>query len=144
MRRRITDFGLKSRTPAGWLLMLWLTFSTGLTAAGQTPPPEVAEAKPVTSGNKAESRHRVQMRISGSSCLSCLSELERKLKEQPGVDKVKIDFPSSGGSFFGMQGPLWSLANISYQPEKLPLPKLLQFIEQQGYHAYKIVDKVVR
>src|SRR5437868_11714988 len=33
--------------------------------------------------------HRVQLRISGSSCLACLHELEKKVRNVPGIAKCK-------------------------------------------------------
>lgn len=128
-----------------WGLFLAIAVSAHPAICQPATSPEKNNAQQETNAKESTEAnlHKVQMRITGSSCLSCLEELEKRLKEQPGIDKVKIEFPAGGVSFFSMQGPLWSLAHISYRPSQLPLNKLLQFIEHQGYHPYKVMDKAL-
>jgi len=82
------------------------------------------------------------MRLSGSTCLSCLMALERKLKEFPGIAKVKIErADQTHFEFQGAPGVNYSEATITYDIGQVALSEIVAFMKTQGYHAYKIIDK---
>lgn len=83
------------------------------------------------------------MRLSGSSCLSCLAQLEKTLKGLPGITKAKIEFPGETLQFYNLSGATWALATITYDPSKRTLASMIDLIAHQGYHAYKVVDKTL-
>ncbi len=86
--------------------------------------------------------HRAQMRLSGSTCMSCLVTLERKLKSLPGVEKVKIERADPVHfDYQGAPGVNYSEATITYDVGQVALSDIVAFMKTQGYHAYKIVDK---
>jgi copper chaperone CopZ len=69
-----------------------------------------------------------------------LDELNHKLKKFPGVSKVKIESSSSQLGYYGA-APTWWEATLVYDSAQLPLNKLVEMIEHQGYHPYKVRDK---
>jgi len=118
-------------------LLCVVSFSPAILA--DTGSAEVESKQPSKTMQSAEN-HRVQMRLSGSSCLSCLEELNHKLRKFPGVSKVKIESTSNHLGFYGA-APTWWEATLTYDASQLPLAKLLEMIEHQGYHPYKVHDK---
>jgi copper chaperone CopZ len=104
--------------------------------------PETATSEAGVPGAAPGALHQVQMRLSGSTCVSCLMELEKKLKTVRGVSKVKIGRP--GEAYFAYRGPPvapWSEATITYDPARVTLEAIVAVMKTQGYHAYKIVHK---
>ncbi len=88
--------------------------------------------------------HRTQMRLSGSMCYACLHDLHEKLKKTNGIERLKIDRPEQG--FYQPYAPdvsSWAQAIIVYDAVRLPLDELKSVIHNNGYHAYKIVDKLL-
>lgn len=107
--------------------------------------PETATSEAALPAASPGALHKVQMRLSGSTCLSCLMELEKKVKAVRGVSKVKIERP--GEAYFAYRGPPvapWSEATITYDPSQVTLEAIVAVMKTQGYHAYKIVHKAVR
>lgn len=84
--------------------------------------------------------HKVQMRLAGSPCLSCLMELEKKLKGIKGVVKAKVEY--LGDNVFHYQALPSSQAMIVYDQAQLSLEAIKSFLKFQGYHAFKVIDKL--
>jgi len=82
------------------------------------------------------------MRLLGSTCLTCLMALERKLKELPGIAKAKIErADQTHFEFQGAPGSTYSEATITYDIGQVALSDIIDFMRNHGYRAYKIVDK---
>jgi len=106
--------------------------------------PAVQTAAPLSPGAPAR-EHRVQMRLSGSNCIACLMELEKKLKGMSGVTRVKIERPDEASAFyFGGPGASWSEATIIYNPDTAPLQQVMSLMRSQGYHPWKVQDRVLK
>ena len=87
---------------------------------------------------------QVQMRLSGSLCIGCLIELERKLKLMPGVVRAKIDLPGMGSFYDGYSGPSATgliTTTLSYDPSKISLEQLEDFIRTQGYSMRSLIER---
>jgi copper chaperone CopZ len=84
-----------------------------------------------------------EMKLSGSMCMSCLHEVERKLKVIPGVSKAKIEYPGERIYDYYQSPGLnsWARLTLSYDPAMLDLESLKSFLRTQGYHPFKIVEK---
>lgn len=103
--------------------------------------PEAATSQAGAPAPSPAGLYKVKMRLSGSTCVSCLMELEKKLKTVRGVSKVKIERP--GEAYFAYRGPPvapWSEATITYDPAQVTLEAIVAAMKMQGYHAYKIVQ----
>ena len=98
-------------------------------------------AKPAA-GEAPARRHKVQMRLSGSSCLACLKELEMKLKALDGIYNVKIDFPGDN-LYDALPGMAWAQGTITYDPARINLATITTMSKNLGYHPYRIVDKEI-
>ncbi|MBI4532305.1 MAG: heavy-metal-associated domain-containing protein [Candidatus Melainabacteria bacterium] len=83
--------------------------------------------------------HKVQMRLAGSSCISCLMELEKKLKGMKGIVKAKVEY--LGDNVFYYQALPSSQAVIVYDQTLVSLETIKSFLKFQGYQAFKIVDQ---
>jgi copper chaperone CopZ len=89
----------------------------------------------------AETQYRrIQMRLSGSSCVACLHELEKKFRNISGVQKCKIDYPGEN-LYQAVPGAGWALATIVADVNRVSVQQMVQFMKTQGYHAFKIIDK---
>jgi len=111
-------------------------------ATASSSPVEKAAGKSPSQSPEAHRLHRVQMRLSGSTCLSCLMALERKLKELPGIAKAKIErADQTHFEFQGAPGSTYSEATITYDIGQVALSDIIDFMRNHGYRAYKIVDK---
>ncbi|MBX9878550.1 MAG: hypothetical protein K2Y22_08845 [Candidatus Obscuribacterales bacterium] len=85
----------------------------------------------------------VQLRLSGSLCVGCLVELERKLKLMPGMVRVKVDIPGTS-SFDSYSGPGASgiiTATMSYDSSKISMEQLEDFIRTQGYTVRRVIER---
>ncbi len=84
-----------------------------------------------------------EMKLSGSMCMSCLHEVERKLKLIQGVSKAKIEYP--GERYYDYyQSPglnSWARLTLSYDPGMIDLVSIKAFLRNQGYHPFKVVEK---
>ena len=86
----------------------------------------------------------VQMRLTGSLCVGCLVELERKLKLMPGISRAKIDIPGAGGFYDGYSGPGATgiiTASMSYDPKTISLEQVEDFIRTQGYTLRRVIER---
>lgn len=86
----------------------------------------------------------VQMRMTGSLCIGCLVELEKKLKLMPGITRAKVDIPGHGGFYDGYSGPGASgviTATMSYDPNKISMDQVEDFIRTQGYTLRKVIER---
>lgn len=80
---------------------------------------------------------KVQMNLSGSMCIACLSDFKRKLAELPGVASVKIEYPGDFSNF----GQSYALLSLTLDEGQIAVPELRVFIQEQGYQPYKIIRK---
>lgn len=88
--------------------------------------------------------HKLQFRLSGSMCYSCLMTLKKKLKGVDGVALVKIDRPVH--NVYQPYAPdlsSWAEAIVIYDLGKVAVPDLRTFMRTNGYHTYKVVDKLL-
>lgn len=102
---------------------------------------KAAESERITNSGPSTS---VQMRMSGSLCIGCLVELERKLKLMPGISRVKVDIPGTGGFYDSYSGPGASgiiTASLSYDPTKTSMEQVEDFIRTQGYALRKVIER---
>lgn len=86
----------------------------------------------------------VQMRLSGSLCIGCLVELERKLKLMPGITRAKVDIPGTGSFYDNYGGPGASgiiTATMSFDPSKISLDQVEDFIRTQGYTLRRVIER---
>ncbi len=86
----------------------------------------------------------VQMRLSGSLCIGCLVELERKLKLMPGIGRAKVDIPGTGGFYDNYSGPGATgiiTATMSYDPSKISIDQVEDFIRTQGYTLRRVIER---
>ncbi len=85
---------------------------------------------------------RVQMRLSGSTCVACLHELQLKIGRIDGVTKVKIDFPADNMyEYYALPSAATAAATIVYDARRTNLENIKALLRTQGYHPYKVVDK---
>lgn len=61
--------------------------------------------------------------IPGMSCQACASTIKRALMAVPGVKSAEVD-------------PLLRKADVSFNPSKVELGKLIEAIERAGYEAF--------
>jgi copper chaperone CopZ len=112
--------------------------TTAQTATGEnTSPPK----QDLSDAPKTPEYHRVQMRLSGSMCFSCLKDLDESLQRIRGVLQVKIDRPER--NYYQPYAPevsSWAVGTVYYDAAILPLDALRAEIKDHGYHPYKIVD----
>jgi len=82
------------------------------------------------------------MKLSGSMCLACLKELERRMTALTGVKQVKIEYPGDNlYEFYSLPGGAsYASATIRYDASLESLDALLGFLRGQGYHPYKVLD----
>lgn len=121
-------------------------------AAGASEDTKVTSTKVGKKPKKSSSSERisdngpsagVQLRLSGSLCVGCLVELERKLKLMPGISRVKVDIPGTS-SFDSYSGPGASgiiTATMSYDPSKISMEQLEDFIRTQGYTVRRVIER---
>jgi copper chaperone CopZ len=85
----------------------------------------------------------VEMKISGSMCLACLHELEKRLKELPGLSKAKIEYPGDNyyNAYLQTVAASFARATISYDPGLVDLDNIKAMLRSQGYFAFKVIDK---
>ena len=62
----------------------------------------------------------VRFGISGMTCANCSGRVERALSRTPGIEKVEVNLATEQ-------------ALVSYQPESIALPELLQVVTDAGY-----------
>lgn len=111
------------------------------------PPLPRLKKDPAGGTEKAEPQavrgsHRVRMRLSGSTCVACIMDLEKKLRAMQGIVKVKIERPDQATfAYFGGPGASWSEATIVYDPVVVPLNAVTSYLRAQGFHPWKIVDR---
>ncbi len=86
--------------------------------------------------------HLVQMKLSGSMCLACLRQLEKKILERPGVEKFAVleQKPSRSSLPDGLNGVE---SRLVYDRSKVRLSELKEMIMSKGYIMYRITDKPV-
>lgn len=88
--------------------------------------------------------HKLQLRLSGSMCYSCLNTMKKKLKQLYGVEKVRIEKPMN--NLFQPYAPdvsSWAEAALIYDSNKVELTDLRAFMRYNGYISYKLVDKLL-
>lgn len=86
----------------------------------------------------------VQMRLSGSLCVGCLVELEKKLKLMPGISRAKVDIPGSASMYDNYSGPGAMgiiTATLSYDPNKISMDQVEDFIRTQGYTVRRVIQR---
>jgi len=133
--------------------------STPRTAAPANSPKSIADPKDVKSASAngsaqqapplplsdvAPEWHRLQMRLSGSMCIACLKDLEDNLKKVAGVDRVRIQRPQT--NFYQPISPdvtNWAEAVAVFDGKRVQLDALRELIKQNGYHSYRIVDRIL-
>ena len=95
-----------------------------------------------TPGKKdfVDSGVKVQMNLTGSMCMACLSDFKRKLAELPGIASVKIEYPGDFSNF----GQSYALLSLTLDEGQIAVPDLTVFIQEQGYQPYKIIRKESR
>jgi copper chaperone CopZ len=76
----------------------------------------------------ASSLHRADMRITGSSCATCLIRLEKKLRETPGVLKVVVSIYKPFN------------ASVIYDKSKTDWPKIDQTLQSESVKAADFKD----
>lgn len=125
----------------------------GATNSGSTEPQSAApngrSSGPVSSGATSTSRRdappqvtAVEMKISGSMCVACLHELEKALKEIPGVEKVKIQHPPDNYyEFFQAGQSTWARLNLSYDAAQVSLDGIKAVLKTKGYHVFKTIAR---
>lgn len=74
-------------------------------------------------GNRMNTK-RVNMRIEGMSCVSCVNAIKDALEQVPGVVAADVNFATS-------------MAYVEYDPYKVPESALFETVHQTGYHAFK-------
>lgn len=105
---------------------------------------EVMHSEIEVKSNLPPQYHRVQMRLSGSMCYSCLLTLQDKLKKLPGVHDALVERPPLG--IYQPSAPEiinWAPCTVSYDANSITLGALKLFLRQNGYAPFKTVDKVV-
>lgn len=86
--------------------------------------------------------HHLSMRISGSMCITCLKELEKKVKELVGVADAKIDFDAMKAvHYFDAVNQDSAPITVDYDPNQISLQSLRTYLRHKGYRTYKIVDR---
>jgi Cu+-exporting ATPase len=63
---------------------------------------------------------RVNIPVTGMTCASCASNIERVVKKLPGVKEANVNFGSEQ-------------ASVSFDPEEVQLPKVVEKIKDAGY-----------
>ncbi len=66
----------------------------------------------------------VTLSIEGMTCQSCVSRIEKKTKELPGVEKISINLATEK-------------AVVEYQKNELKISEIVKFIDELGYKAVK-------
>jgi copper chaperone CopZ len=121
-------------------MCFFVTF-TGTAVAGEETAKVAAPAVQAVTEAPTETQYRrIQMRLSGSSCVACLHELEKKFRSISGVQKCKIDYPGEN-LYQAVPGAGWALATIVADINRVSVQQMVQFMKTQGYHAFKIIDK---
>ncbi len=109
------------------------------TKVGKKPKKPASSERISDNGNSTS----VQLRLSGSLCVGCLVELERKLKLMPGISRVKVDIPGTS-SFDSYSGPGASgiiTTTMSYDPGKISMEQVEDFIRTQGYTVRRVIER---
>ncbi|GEM_PF-3475784 len=112
----------------------------GTAAAG---PPGAAPEKAGESAAPGPIK-TLQMRLSGSSCTACLHELERKIKEMPGVVKARVELPVSARYYGAWEAAPAAApeATVSFDGSRTSFAEIQALLKVQGYHPFKVVEKV--
>jgi hypothetical protein len=89
--------------------------------------------------------HRVQMRLTGSMCYSCLLEIQEKLMQVFGVEKAKVT--KTEQTALQVYAPAvadWADAVLFYDAHKLDLIDLRAYLRSNAYYPYKVVDREIQ
>ncbi len=133
---------------------LWVIQAAAWSNEAESPTSTVVQepvvAKKVTFDDESPNisttaDHRVQIRLTGSTCAVCLHNLQLKLNKLTGVAKIKIDFPGNNlYEYMADPSMAWALATIDYDSKTISVSILADHLRQEGYHPFKIVDKPIR
>ena len=87
--------------------------------------------------------HKLQMRVSGSMCLSCLLTFEERLNKVYGIERAKV-VRSAGLSVQAFSPDLsnWADATIYYDSARISQADLRAYAKTIGYYSYKALDKL--
>lgn len=114
-------------------------------AAGvSTQAGEVMHSEIEVKSNLPPQYHKVQMRLSGSMCYSCLLTMQDRLRKLPGVHDALVERPPLG--IYQPSAPEiinWAPCTVSYDANAISLSTLKLFLRQNGYAPFKTVDKAV-
>lgn len=108
---------------------------------------EQQEATVVEAGVHAQepaSYHQARMRLTGSMCFACLHELQEKLKQIFGVERVSVE-KSNKVSIQTYSPDLanYADADIVYDAGKVDFIDLRAYMKVNGYFPYKVSDKSI-
>jgi copper chaperone CopZ len=113
--------------------------------ASATPTTQAPTSTTPTTDTKAGGStpewHKLGMRLSGSACLSCLKELEKKIAAITGVKSAKVHPPEQ--TYHSYEAPLTlqtSTAEIIFDANAVSADALRIFLKQKGYYPFKVVD----
>lgn len=114
-----------------------------LKIAGFAEQKTVNVVEPESSAS-SPSYHRAQMHLSGSMCFACLHELEEKLLDVYGVERVRIERSEQTSiSVYAPVLPNYADAIVFYDASKVDLVDLRAYMRAHGYFPYKVSEKTV-
>ncbi len=68
------------------------------------------------------SEQKITLPVSGMTCANCAMNIERSVKKLPGVTDTSVNFASEE-------------AAVTYDPEQIKLPEIVERIEKAGFHV---------
>jgi hypothetical protein len=88
--------------------------------------------------------HRAQMRLTGSMCYACLHELQDKLLDVYGVERVRIEKSEQPSiAAYAPVLPNWADAIVFFDSTKVDLQDLRAYMRANAYFPYKVTEKSV-
>ncbi len=80
--------------------------------------------------------YRLEMHLSGSNCIACLKDLERKITKL-GVDSVNLEYPG-GNTFeaYSTPGLAWAKVVIIFNTKKVSLTQIKMLIKKSGFYPF--------
>ena len=102
----------------------------------------VVDPQPAVAGSPAY--HRAQMRLTGSMCYACLHELQEKLLDVYGVERVRIEKSEQPSiAAYAPVLPNWADAIVFFDSTKVDLQDLRAYMRANAYFPYKVSEKAV-
>ncbi len=75
-------------------------------------------------------------------CITCLKEVEKKVKELVGVADAKIDFEAMKAvHYFDAVNQDSVPFTIAFDAKQISVQQLRAYLRRKGYHSYKVVER---